>query len=215
MNSTIGRSPAIAAPDADAGEAMLGNGRVDHALRPELLQQTLADLVGALILRDLLAHQEHAIVAAHLLGHRIPKRLAHGLLDHLRVVSDDRLGLPDTDLGGWCFAGRRRRGGGLGLGAGCRHRVVEGRVGLAVGEEEGDRRVDRHALGAFLDQDLAELAFVDGLDLHGRLVRFDLGDHVTGGDVVADLLQPFGEVALGHGRRERGHQNFSGHSGLS
>ena len=44
---------------ADAGKPLLGDGRIDHALRPELLEQALADLVGALVLRHLLAHQEH------------------------------------------------------------------------------------------------------------------------------------------------------------
>ena len=46
--------------DRHAGEAMLGDRRVDHPLRAELIQQALADLVGALVLRDLLADQEHA-----------------------------------------------------------------------------------------------------------------------------------------------------------
>ncbi len=64
------------------------------------------------------------------------------------------------------------------------------------------------AFGAGGDQDLADRAFVDGLDLHGRLVGLDLGDHVAGLDLVAFLLQPLGERALFHGGRERGHQNF-------
>ncbi len=54
-------------------------------------------------------------------------------------------------------------------------------------------------------------ALVDRLDLHGRLVGLDLGDHVAGLDGVALLLQPLGEVALLHGRRERGHQDFDRH----
>ena len=44
----------------------------------EFLQQALADLVGALVFGDLLAHQEHVGVAPHLLGHRVAQRLAHG-----------------------------------------------------------------------------------------------------------------------------------------
>ena len=45
--------------DADAGKAVLGDRRIDHAPRAEFLQQPLTDLVGALIFRDLFAHQEH------------------------------------------------------------------------------------------------------------------------------------------------------------
>jgi len=50
---------------------MLGDRRVDDALRSEFLQQTLRDFVGALIFRDLLAEDEDAIVAAHFLGHGV------------------------------------------------------------------------------------------------------------------------------------------------
>jgi hypothetical protein len=49
MNSTIGAQPAHRRADADAGKAMLGDRRIDHALGAELLQQALRDLVGALI----------------------------------------------------------------------------------------------------------------------------------------------------------------------
>ena len=68
--------------------------------------------------------------------------------------------------------------------------VVQGARVLAVAQQHGDRRVDRHALGAGRDQDLAERALVDRLDLHGRLVGLDLGDHVAGPDRVALALEP-------------------------
>jgi hypothetical protein len=45
-------------------------------LGPELVEQALRHLVGALILRDFLAHHEHALVAAHLLRHRVAQRFA-------------------------------------------------------------------------------------------------------------------------------------------
>ena len=77
MNSTIGFSPAKRRADAEAGKAVLGDRRVDDALVAELLQQALADLVGALVLGDLLAHQEDVRVAAHLLGHGVAQRFAH------------------------------------------------------------------------------------------------------------------------------------------
>ena len=44
--------------DADAGEAALGDRRVDDALLAELLQQALRHLVGAVVVADLLAHEE-------------------------------------------------------------------------------------------------------------------------------------------------------------
>ena len=78
MNSTIGFRPGQRRADADAGEAVLGDRRVDDALGAEFLQQALRDLVGALVLGDLLAHDEDVAVAAHLLGHGVAQRLAHG-----------------------------------------------------------------------------------------------------------------------------------------
>ena len=89
--------------DADAGKAVLGDRRIDHAPRAEFLQQPLTDLVGALIFRDLFAHQEHVRVAPHLLGHRIAQRVADGLGDHLGAGR----ALPDR-------ARRRRRPGAAG-----------------------------------------------------------------------------------------------------
>ena len=60
-------------------------------------------------------------------------------------------------------------------------------------------------------QDLAKRALVDRLDLHGGLVGLDLGDDVAGLDRVALVLQPLGEVALGHGRRQGRHQDLDRH----
>ena len=57
--------------DADAGEAFLGDRRVDHAAGAELVEEALADLVGPVVLGDLFPHQEDAIVPLHLLGHRL------------------------------------------------------------------------------------------------------------------------------------------------
>ena len=82
---------------------------------------------------------------------------------------------------------------------------------LALAQDHRDRRVDRHVLGAFGDQNLADRALVDRLDLHGRLVGLDLGDYVAGLDRVALALEPLGEIALLHRGRQRGHQHFNGH----
>ena len=80
--------------DAEAREPLLGDGRIDYAPAAELLQQTLRDLVGALIFGDFLAHHEDPWVATHLLGHCIAECIADGcglergsLGDFGRVVS--------------------------------------------------------------------------------------------------------------------------------
>ncbi len=74
--------------DPEAGKAVLGDRRVDHPPDAEFLEQPLAHLVGALILGDLLAQQEHLGIAPHLLRHRIAQRLTHGLPDHLGAGRD-------------------------------------------------------------------------------------------------------------------------------
>ncbi len=61
------------------------------------------------------------------------------------------------------------------------------------------------------DQNFAERAFVRRLDFHRRLVGLDLGNDVAGLDLIALFLEPFGEIALLHGRRERGHENLDRH----
>ena len=83
---------------------------------------------------------------------------------------------------------------------------------LAFARQHRDDVVDRHVLRAFRHQDLRKRAVVDRLDLHGRLVGLDLGDHVAGLDRVAFLLQPLRKVALFHGGRQRGHQDVDRHT---
>ena len=105
--------------------------------------------------------------------------------------------------------------GRLGLGRpggrGLRRRCGDGARVLAVGQNHGDRGIDRDIVGAFRDHDLAEPPLVDGFDLHGGLVGLDLGDDIAGAHRVTLVLQPFGELALLHGRRQRGHQNRRRH----
>ena len=213
--------------DAEACEAVLGDRRIDHALRTELLQQALRDLVGALILGDLLAHHEDVLVAAHLLGHGVAQRFAHGDGDHLGAFRDfrkldgvgfgqrrslclrrfDRVGLLDARFGFLDVLTCRR----IGRLRPARRGALDVGGLLALAQDHRDRRVDRNVRGAFRNQNLAERALVDRFDLHGRFVGLDLGDDVAGLDRVALVLEPLGEVALLHCGRQRGHQHFNGH----
>ena len=68
MSSIDGAHAEHRRPDADADEAGLADRRVDDALRPELLEEALGDLVGAVELADLLAHDDDVRVAGQLLG---------------------------------------------------------------------------------------------------------------------------------------------------
>ena len=82
-----------------------------------------------------------------------------------------------------------------------------------LGEQDRDRLVDRHVLGALGDEELTDPPVVDRFDLHGRLVGFDLGDDVAGAHLIALADEPLGELALLHGGRERRHQELDGHAG--
>ena len=113
------------------------------------------------------------------------------------------------DLGLPCLSSPARGGRGA-----KRRRGRGGRGGariLALARQHGDGRVDLHALRAFRHQDLRQRALIDGFDFHRRLVGLDLGDHVARLDRVAFLLQPLGERALLHRRRQRGHQDVGRH----
>jgi hypothetical protein len=81
--------------------------------------------------------------------------------------------------------------------------------------DHGDRRIDGDVIGAFGHQNFAERALVDRFHLHGGFVGLDLGDDVAGFDGVAFFLQPLGEIALLHGGRQRGHEDFGRHGLLS
>ena len=80
-----GAKPAKGRTDCDAREAVFGNWRVNDALASELVQQSLTDLVGALILSDFFTHEIDVFVARHFLGHRLAQCLAHGHGLHCRA----------------------------------------------------------------------------------------------------------------------------------
>ena len=117
--------PAERRADAQAGEAVLGDRRVDDALGAELLEQALADLVGALVLRDLLAHQEDACRRA-----RISSAMASRSASRTVIV---RRSCPvHLGLGGR-RGGRRWLRGGRGCGAGFGLRSAPRPCGCAAG----------------------------------------------------------------------------------
>src|SRR5258708_38306313 len=69
-------------PHADTDDRVLGDRRVADALLAELLEQPLGDLEGAAEYADILAHQQHTLVAAKLLPQRRAERLAIAHLGH-------------------------------------------------------------------------------------------------------------------------------------
>ena len=58
-----------ASANANTCETGLSDGGVDNAIWAELVKHTLADLVRALVLTDLLAHEEHIWVTSHFVRH--------------------------------------------------------------------------------------------------------------------------------------------------
>src|SRR5579884_3466774 len=81
MISTTGRMPAIAA-DPGADDRHLGDRRIAHPLRAELVEQALRDAHRPAHLGDVLAHQEDVVVCAHRRGERVADRLAIRDLRH-------------------------------------------------------------------------------------------------------------------------------------
>ena len=84
---------------------------------------------------------------------------------------------------------------------GCTRPLAGGAV--VVGEKRSDWLIHRHMLGAFGHQELTDAALIHRLDLHGRLVGLDLGDHVAAPHRVAFFDVPFDQLALFHGGRQR------------
>ena len=152
---------------------------------------------GEAKMREPSADAAASLAAADLpAGHRL------GLAGQRPPLSASQISPPRAGAtGAFCLLRRRLRT--LGRRAGI----------LALGGKHRDQRVDLDAFGAGRDDDLRDRAFIDSLDLHGRLVGLDLGDHVARLDLVAFLDQPLGEIALFHGRRERGHGDVDRHVG--
>ena len=62
--------------DGGAADRGLGDRRVEHALAPERLEQALGELEGAAVVGDVLAVEDDAPVAGHLLGEGLAQRVA-------------------------------------------------------------------------------------------------------------------------------------------
>ena len=199
----------------------------------ELVEQPLRDLVGALILRDLLAHHEDALVLAHFLGHRVAQRLADGHAGQRRAVGHFRRVMGLGDVGDQVArrrlhlvrsrrasqsAARRLWRSSLGAPARSVLRLARpwrgGQRLRASSPSPASSAIgcaDLHPVGAFGNQDLGDLALVDRFELHRRLVGLDLGKDVARLHLVAFLDQPFGERALFHRRRQRRHLELDRH----
>uniref|UniRef100_J1RK10 ABC transporter ATPase n=1 Tax=Streptomyces auratus AGR0001 TaxID=1160718 RepID=J1RK10_9ACTN len=102
--------------------------------------------------------------------------------------------------------GRGRGRGGLRSGGGGRGRGGRGRSGgrgRALGTDDGELGADLGGL-VLTDDDLQQGAGGRGGDLGVDLVGGDLQQRLVGRDLLADLLQPAGDGALGDALAERG-----------
>ena len=179
-----------------------GNGGFDVVLDDAAVGAAALDL-----------RQVQAGLLRHALGERAGEDAVAGLGGSLRrSLGAVALGQPEP------LRERERRfpiwlrACGFRLGSGLRTAAAFERGGVfALFQQQGDHLVDVDALGPFLNDDLAERAFIDRFDFHGGFVGLDLGDDVAGLDLVAFLLQPLREVALGHCRRQRRHSDFDRH----
>ena len=110
--------------DRDAGAAELGDRRVHHPVRAEAVDEIAGHLEGAAVDADVLAHQDHPLVALEGDPHRVADRLgvAHLAGGEALVLGGHR-SAPGVDVAG-DLGGRGRRarlgeldaGGDLGLG---------------------------------------------------------------------------------------------------
>ena len=65
--------------DRGTDEPLLRDRRVHHAIRAELLEQTGRDAERASVVADVLAEQEHSLVAAHRVGETVVDGLEIGV----------------------------------------------------------------------------------------------------------------------------------------
>ncbi len=84
----------------------------------------------------------------------------------------------------------------------------------SAARDHADELPDRSRV-AFVDEALAQHAVAARDELHDRLVRLDLGEHVAVLHGVAFVLQPFDEAPLFHRGGERLHEDFGCHFALA
>ena len=195
--------PGKGRPHRHAGKAMLSNRHIQHPLGAKLIQQPLADLIGALILAHLLAHQEDVRIGPHFHRHGITQRLAHGhapgrapilLLSHRHSRRHHLHHLHHRR----CHRSRHNR-----------RRHSRGRALAAI--QLSNDGIHRHILRPLRHQNAGDHPLIHRLNLHGGLIGLDLGDHIARAHRIALFLQPARQLALGHGRGQRGHQDFGAH----
>jgi hypothetical protein len=92
-----------------------------------------------------------------------------------------------------------------------RVRAAEGLHVLALLRDHRNWRIYRDIVGSARHQNLRKRAVVDSLDLHCRLVGFDLGEDIARAHCVTFFFQPLRKPALLHRRRKRGHENVRRH----
>ena len=145
ISSTIGRSPVIAAPTPTPTIVFSEIGVSRTRFSPNSSSRPCGDLERAVEDADVLAHDQHAVVALHLLAQRLVERLAVAELGHGRLtcapstydVVVDRLGDGKSDCLGELdrLVDPRDRG------------LVE-RLEVVSSVELGRERLDRVALRA-------------------------------------------------------------------
>ena len=71
---------------------------------------------------------------------------------------------------------------------------------LTFSQQDGNWLVDGNACVPFSDKQFADDAVLNGFELHYCLVRLDFGQQIPGGNRVAFLHVPFGQIAIRHRR---------------
>ena len=224
MNSMIGLSPPIAAPDADAGKAIFGDRRVDHALGPELVEQALRDLVGALVLRRL---PRPSRTRARRGAFPRPSRRAalRGRVVGFSARAGGHFGrvMGRGDVGDQVARCRSRPdAASASLGFGCRcFGSGAGRFGSAPARPQRRSRPRRPSARSPCRPSRrrclrgpGSCAIVPSSTASNSIVALSVSISARMSPdltVVAFLDQPFGERALFHRRRQRGHLEFDRH----
>src|SRR5690606_10925309 len=80
-----GPEPRHRGPDSDPRKAGLRDRRVDNPPLTKLGEQPLRDLISAIVMTDLFAHQKDAIVSPHLFEKRLTQSFTIRNLAHLRT----------------------------------------------------------------------------------------------------------------------------------
>lgn len=197
------------------GKEMLSNRCIEEEIGKKLIKKKMSDIVGEMILGELIKNDEEIGIEENLLRNGIEKRLEKSKGKNLSERRNIRVGRKLKRRRIW----RGRKGIGIVL---LRIRILIRRIGIwrrrrkdigrniEVEKKKGNRSIEIKELGELIEKKFENGELIKRLELNSRIVGIDLGDKIEGSKIVELFIEKFGEIEIINGRGKWGNENLYG-----